>query len=68
MTLAQFLEPLSTTNANLIVKDFTSGNEIVNMKAAGYTNLDSSIEGGEVKSWQVGTPLPTITVVIAVAE
>lgn len=68
MTLAQFLEPLQTTNANLIIKDFTSGNELVSMKAAGYTNLDTNIENGEVKSWQVVTPLPTVSVVIAVAE
>lgn len=66
MTLTQFLEPLQTTNATLILKDFTSGNEIVNMKAAGYANLDESLETSEVKSWQITAPIPTIVVTVAV--
>ena len=68
MTLTQFLEPLQTTNATLILKDFTSGNEIINMKAAGYTNLDESLETSEVKSWQIIAPIPTIVVTVAVSN
>lgn len=68
MTLAQFLSTLQTTNANLLVKDFAAGTEIVNMKAGGYDNLDASIKGGEVKSWQIVPPIPSVVITIAVAE
>ena len=66
MTLTEFLQPLQTTNATLILKDFTSGNEIVTMKAAGYTNLDDTLEASEVKAWQVAVPPTTLTVSVSV--
>lgn len=62
MTLAEFLEPLQTTTATLVLKDFTSGNEIVTMKAAGYINLDNSLEESEVKSWGMSISPATLTV------
>ena len=66
MTLAEFLTPLVTPTANLILKDFTTGSEIVNMKASGFSSLEASIENSEVKSWEIKSPVPSIVVTILV--
>ena len=67
MTLAEFLAPLQTNNVTLVLKDKTSGNEIVNMKAGGYTHLDDTLEASEVQSWQLSIPQTSITVTINTA-
>lgn len=51
MTLAQFLETLTSTGIQLTLVDLNTNDEIVDMKVSGYPALDDAIEAREVKQW-----------------
>lgn len=53
MKLSDILSVLTTPNVTVVVKDLTSGAEIVSMKASGYTNLDDTLENRTVAQWQI---------------
>lgn len=53
MKLSDILSVLTTPNVTVVVKDLTSGNEIVSMKASGYANLEDTLENRTVAQWQI---------------
>ena len=55
MKLSDILSTLTTANVTVVVKDLTSGAEIVSMKASGYANLDDTLENRTVAQWQIAS-------------
>lgn len=53
MTLGDFLSVLTTNNVTVIIKDVTSGSELISLKASGYANLDNAIENRTIAQWQI---------------
>lgn len=53
MKLSDFLAALTTTNMQIVLTDLDTGAEIVSMKAAGYANLDDTLENRQVMQWAV---------------
>ena len=55
MKLSDILSTLTTANVTVVVKDLTSGAEIVSMKVSGYANLDDTLENRTVAQWQIAS-------------
>lgn len=53
MKLSDFLAALTTMNMQIVLTDLDTGAEIVSMKAAGYANLDDTLENRQVMQWAV---------------
>lgn len=53
MKLSDFLAPLATTNTIISLIDLDTKAEIVSFKAAGYANLDDTIESRKVEQWSI---------------
>lgn len=53
MKLSDILSVLTTPNVTVVVKDLTSGAEIVSFKASGYANLEDTLENRTVAQWQI---------------
>ena len=68
MKLSDILSVLTTPNVTVVVKDVTSGAEIVSMKASGYTNLDDTLENRTVAQWQIASATQIVIMLNAVGE
>lgn len=66
MTLTQFLEVLTTENAQVTLVDLNSNNEIATFKASGYSCLSASVLAREVKQWSI-TGTTSLKVVLETA-
>lgn len=53
MKLSDILSVLTTQNVTVVLKDVTSGAEILSFKASGYANLDDTLEARTVAQWQI---------------
>ena len=65
MKLSDILSVLTTPNVTVVVKDLASGNEIVSMKASGYTNLEDTLENRTVAQWQIASATQIVIVLNA---
>lgn len=55
MKLSDILSTLTTANVTVVLKDVTSGNEIMSFKASGYSNLEDTLENRTVAQWQIAS-------------
>lgn len=65
MKLSDILSVLTTPNVTVVVKDLTSGAEIVSMKASGYANLEDTLENRTVAQWQIVSATQIVVVLNA---
>jgi len=53
MTLSEFLSTLTTTNVTAVIKDVTSGTELISLKVSGYASLDNALESRTIAQWKI---------------
>ena len=68
MKLSDILSTLTTANVTVVVKDLTSGAEIVSMKASGYANLDDTLENRVVAQWQIASATQIVILLEAAGD
>ena len=55
MTLSDLLSTLTNSNMTAVIKDLSTGAEIVTINARGYDSLEDTLEARTVAQWSIAS-------------